>query len=78
MESSTIGKIESLVSTVVGIGRVRAQVAAKTWASPAYTDGKLVVKDGSKLANARNVTLGDGRKVFAGSNDDGGPGGAGK
>lgn len=28
----------------------RAQVAAKTWASPAYTDGKLVVKDGSKLA----------------------------
>jgi outer membrane protein assembly factor BamB len=28
----------------------RAQVAAKTWASPAYTDGKLVVKDGTKLA----------------------------
>jgi len=28
----------------------RAQVAAKTWASPAYTDGKIVVKDGSKLA----------------------------
>ena len=35
-------------------------------------------KDGSKMANARNVTLGDGRKVFAGSNDDGAPGGAGK
>jgi outer membrane protein assembly factor BamB len=28
----------------------RAQVAAKTWASPAYTDGKIVVKDGTKLA----------------------------
>ncbi|MEQ1860087.1 MAG: PQQ-binding-like beta-propeller repeat protein [Chthoniobacteraceae bacterium] len=28
----------------------RAQVAAKTWASPAYTDGKIIVKDGSKLA----------------------------
>jgi hypothetical protein len=37
-----------------------------------------MAKDGSKLANARNVTLGDGRKVFAGSNDDGAPGGAGK
>ena len=33
-----------------------------------------MAKDGSKLANARNVVLGDGRKVFAGSNDDGGPG----
>jgi hypothetical protein len=32
-----------------------------------------MAKDGSKLANARNVTLGDGRKVFAGSNDDGAP-----
>jgi Family of unknown function (DUF6152) len=31
-------------------------------------------KDGSKLVNARNVTLGDGRKIFAGSADDGGPG----
>lgn len=35
-------------------------------------DGYLA-KDGSKLANARNVTLGDGRKIFAGSSDDGGP-----
>lgn len=31
-------------------------------------------KDGSSLASARNVTLSDGRKVFAGSADDGGPG----
>jgi hypothetical protein len=30
-------------------------------------------KDGSNLANARNVNLADGRKVFAGSTDDGGP-----
>ena len=30
-------------------------------------------KDGSSLANARTVTLADGRKVFAGSADDGGP-----
>jgi outer membrane protein assembly factor BamB len=28
----------------------RAQVAAKTWASPAYSDGKIFVKDGEKLA----------------------------
>src|SRR5260221_2553824 len=27
-------------------------------------------KDGSKLANARSVTLGDGRKVFAGSSEE--------
>jgi hypothetical protein len=32
-----------------------------------------MAKDGSKLANARNVTLADGRKIFAGSSDDGGP-----
>ena len=31
-------------------------------------------KDGSHLASARTVTLADGRKVFAGSADDGGPG----
>ncbi len=30
-------------------------------------------KDGSKLANARTVSLADGRKIFAGSPDDGGP-----
>jgi hypothetical protein len=31
-------------------------------------------KDGSNTVNARNVTLPGGRKVFAGSADDGGPG----
>jgi hypothetical protein len=30
-------------------------------------------KDASKMANARTVTLADGRKVFAGSSGDGGP-----
>jgi len=30
-----------------------------------------LAKDGSKLANARSVTLADGRKVFAGSSVDG-------
>lgn len=35
-------------------------------------DGYLA-KDGSNLANARNVKLTDGRKLFAGSTDDGGP-----
>jgi hypothetical protein len=32
-----------------------------------------LAKDGSKMANARQVTLSDGRKVFAGSSSDGGP-----
>ena len=32
-----------------------------------------IAKDGSNLANARQVTLGDGRKIFAGAADDGGP-----
>lgn len=35
-------------------------------------DGYLA-KDGSKMANARNVVFADGRKVFAGSSGDGGP-----
>ncbi len=30
-------------------------------------------KDGSNMANARAVTLSDGRRVFAGSSGDGGP-----
>src|SRR5580658_8638530 len=31
-------------------------------------------RDGSNLANARSVTLADGRTIFAGSSGDGGPG----
>jgi hypothetical protein len=30
-------------------------------------------KDGSTTANARSITLADGKQVFAGSSDDGGP-----
>jgi hypothetical protein len=37
----------------------------------------LRAKDGSTLASARTVTQADGRKVFAGSADDGGPGSTG-
>ena len=40
-------------------------------------DGFLA-KDGAKLANARNVKLADGRKLFAGSTTDGGPQGSAK
>jgi hypothetical protein len=32
-----------------------------------------LAKDGSNLANARRVTLPDGRKVFNGTNGEGGP-----
>jgi hypothetical protein len=32
-----------------------------------------LAKDGANLANARNVTLADGRRVFAGSSADGEP-----
>ena len=32
-----------------------------------------MAKDGSKMANARQVTLSDGKKIFAGSSSDGGP-----
>jgi hypothetical protein len=32
-----------------------------------------LAKDGSKMANARNVLFADGRKVFAGSSGDGAP-----
>jgi hypothetical protein len=32
-----------------------------------------LAKDGSKMADARQVKLADGRKVFSGTPDDGGP-----
>jgi len=49
------------------------------WTRNSLKPGDVIIvegylaKDGSKLANARNVTLTDGRKIFAGSSDDGGP-----
>jgi hypothetical protein len=39
----------------------------------AVTIDAFRAKDGTSTANARNVLLPDGRKVFAGSADDGGP-----
>jgi hypothetical protein len=39
----------------------------------AVTVSGYAAKDGSNLGNARTVNLADGRKVFAGSTDDGGP-----
>jgi hypothetical protein len=32
-----------------------------------------MAKDGARMANTRSVSLADGRKIFAGSADDGGP-----
>jgi hypothetical protein len=49
------------------------------WRRSALKEGDQITiegyaaKDGSNLANARSVTLPDGRKVFAGSPTDGGP-----
>ena len=49
------------------------------WTRNALTPGDNVIvegylaKDGGKLANASNVTLAAGRKIVAGSSDDGGP-----
>ena len=46
------------------------------WTRNSLKPGEMVsvegslAKDGSKLANARKVTLADGRKVFAGSAAD--------
>jgi hypothetical protein len=49
------------------------------WTRKSLQPGDQVVvsgsqaKDGTNMANARVVTLSDGRKVFAGSSADGGP-----
>ena len=37
------------------------------------TINAYLARDGSKLVDSRLVTLADGRKIFAGSSDDGGP-----
>jgi len=55
-------------------------LSRRGWTRNALKAGDIVTvqafhaKDGSNLAAARTVTLSDGRKVFAGSVDDGGPG----
>ena len=49
------------------------------WSRDSLKPGDMITvvgypaKDGSKLASARSVSLADGRKIFAGSPDDGGP-----
>jgi hypothetical protein len=53
--------------------------ARRGWKKDSLTAGDQVsvqvfrAKDGSNTVNARTVALADGRKVFAGSSDDGGP-----
>jgi len=55
-------------------------LARRGWTRHSLKEGDLVTvqasraKDGSNLASARTVKLADGRSVFAGSADDGGPG----
>ena len=55
-------------------------LARRGWTRNSLKPGDVVTvqafraKDGSSLASGRTVTLSDGRKVFAGSADDGGPG----
>ena len=54
-------------------------LARRGWTRNSMKEGDVVIvdgylaKDGSRLANARNVKLADGRSLFAGSTDDGGP-----
>jgi hypothetical protein len=54
-------------------------LARRGWSRSSLKPGDMVTamgykaKDGSKLANARSVSFADGRKIFAGSPDDGGP-----
>ena len=55
-------------------------LARRGWTRHSLKEGDVVTvqafraKDGSSLASARMVTLADGRRVFGGSADDGGPG----
>ncbi|SRR5260370_139245 len=55
-------------------------LSRRGWTRHSLKEGDVVTvqafraKDGSSLASARMVTLADGRRVFGGSADDGGPG----
>jgi hypothetical protein len=57
-------------------------LSRRGWTRHSLKEGDMVTvdafraKDGSNLASARTVKLADGRRVFAGSADDGGPGSA--
>jgi hypothetical protein len=55
------------------------QLMRRGWTRNSLKPGDMIsvegyrAKDGSNLGNARTISLADGRKVFAGSADDGGP-----
>ena len=57
----------------------RVQLRRQGWRQDSLKAGDQITvqgylaRDGSKMANARSITLADGRKVFAGSTTDGGP-----
>ena len=55
------------------------QLMRRGWTRNSLKPGDMIsvegyrAKDGSNLGNARTISMADGRKVFAGSADDGGP-----
>lgn len=57
-------------------------LARRGWKKSSLQEGDIVTvdgfqaRDGSSTMNATSITLSDGRKIFAGSSDDGGPSGA--
>ena len=70
------GKVENWGCETAGPGGL----LRRGWKRDALKVGDLVTvngyraKDGSKLADARHITLPDGRRIFGGTPGDGGPG----
>jgi hypothetical protein len=56
-------------ATASGTG---AAITSSPFGDQIKVDGYMA-KDGSKMANTRNVVFADGRTVFSGSSGDGGP-----
>ena len=71
-ESGTVVKWEFELGSPNGLLR-RGWTRNALKLGDSITVNGYLAKDGSHLANARLVTLPDGRKVFAGSSFDGGP-----
>jgi DNA/RNA endonuclease YhcR with UshA esterase domain len=71
-ESGTVVKWEFELGSPNGLLR-RGWTRNALKIGDSITVNGYLAKDGSHLANARLVTLPDGRKVFAGSSFDGGP-----
>jgi hypothetical protein len=71
-ESGTVVKWEFELGSPNGLLR-RGWTRNALKIGDTITVNGYLAKDGSHLANARLVTLADGRKVFAGSSFDGGP-----